>query len=145
MPVVRHPSSPRRALRGAALAVAVASLAACGGTTTHGSDAAPVVPESQFKDLTGKRTVEVDAVDDAFQDRYIKVSAGTEVVFRNAGRVPHNVLAANQGAFPDIQTDAFMPGDTAKVTFDGPGTYPYYCSLHGSPTRGMNAEIIVEG
>lgn len=145
MPVVRHPTSPGRVVLASLLVAVAAAAVACGGTTTNGSDAAPVVPASQFKDMTGRKTVTVDAVDDAFQERYIKVSKGTKVVFTNTGQQPHNVLAADQGAFTDIATEKFLPGDSASVTFDGTGNYPYYCSLHGSPTRGMNAEIIVVG
>ncbi len=142
MPGVRRPSVP---LVCALLACTTVLAGACGGTDTHGSDAAPVVPASQFQDLTGHRTVTIDAVDDEFQQRYVEVSPGTEVVFRNAGSNPHNVLAVDEGAFPDIDTEQLMPGDRATVTLDGTGAYPYYCSLHGSPTQGMNAEIVVKG
>ena len=32
---------------------------------------------------------------------------------------------------------------TYELTFDTPGDYPYYCALHGSPTKGMRANVTV--
>jgi plastocyanin len=126
-----------------AVAVGVV-VVGCGGTATHGASGAPVVPLSQFTDLTGKRTVTVAATEMAFRQRYIEISPGTKVVFRNTSGNPHNVLAVDEGAFPDVDTERFMPGDSVSVTFDGTGNYPYYCSLHGTPTAGMNGEIVVK-
>ena len=43
----------------------------------------------------------------------------------------------------------FQPGSEVKATFgklstfNAPGYYRYYCSLHGSPTKGMVGAIRV--
>lgn len=136
-----HVTLPRRAALALVLPLVLVA-GACGG-----DDAAsdlPEVPASEFEDLTGETKVGVDAVDNAFEPRYIRISPGTEVEFTNAGRNPHNVVPSEEGQFETIPTDDLQPGDSASLTFDDPGTYPYYCSLHGTATRGMIGRIVVE-
>ena len=125
-------------------------MTACGGndkaSSSPGSasaDTLPSVSASKFSDLTGQRAVEIDAKDNVFSPRYIKISKGTKVTFVNQGDVPHNVLPATDGAFAKIPTDDFGPGSHKSVTFVRAGTYAYYCSLHGTPTQGMNGRILV--
>lgn len=128
-------------LRAAVSAAALAVLAgACGG----GGDAAklPVVPPDAV-DLTGQATVEVIVTDNAYSERLIVVSEGTEVVWINEGRNRHNVLAVEGGAFTDVETDQLDDGGRAAVTFDGVGAFPYYCSIHGTPNRGQRGQIFV--
>lgn len=96
-----------------------------------------------FVDSTGQATVEVSAVDNNFKDPYIEISAGTKVVFTNDGRNQHNVLPVVDDAFPAIEVADFEPGETGEVTFDEPGDFPYYCSLHGTTTKGMVGAIRV--
>jgi plastocyanin len=134
--------SPAVLLAPFALALALVA-GGCGG----GDDAAadlPAVADSEFEDLTGESSVKVDAVDNAFEPRYIRISPGTEVEFDNVGRNPHNVVPAEEGQFETIPTDQLQPGQQASLTFDEPGTYPYYCSLHGTASRGMTGRIVVE-
>jgi plastocyanin len=151
MPSLRPTSTPvAHALAVTLVAVLVALVpAACsdsgGGSASGQVDGLPDVPAKDYQDLTGKKTVTVDAVDNAFQPQYIKVSKGTKVEFTNTGQNPHNVFAADQGAFTDVPVDQFGPGATADVTLDDAGTFPYYCSLHGTAKRGMNGRIIVVG
>jgi len=126
----------------AAAVAAVVLLAGCGGdsddkgsgaTTTT---AAPLAGKD-FVDLSAEAAPEVDAVDNNFKPEYVEVKKGTTVTFKNDGRNTHNVIPTEDGAFPAVPSDAFEPGLTATVTFDEAGDYPYYCSLHGTPTRGM--------
>ena len=49
------------------------------------------------------------------------------------------------GAFNEISPDDFQPGDEGTITFTVPGDYPYYCSLHGTPTKGMIGAVRVIG
>lgn len=143
----RHPRgrrSPRRVLLAAALSVsAVLVVAGCGD---DGGSAAglPDVPESEFEDLTGESAVDVAAVDNSFEPRYVRVSPGTEITFTNEGRNPHNVVPSEEGQFETIPTEDLEPGMSASLTFDEPGTYPYFCSLHGTATRGMVGRVVVE-
>ena len=142
-PIVKHPL----VVLTLALAVAVLVPASCGGSSSSGGSAEglPDIPAKDIEDMTGKKSVTVEAVDNSFEPRYLKVSAGTKIEFTNTGNNAHNVLADDEGAFSDITTGDFGPGATGSVTFGDEGTFGYYCSLHGTPTRGMNGRIIVEG
>jgi len=73
----------------------------------------------------------------------VPVGRGGAVTFENDGRNQHNVLPVVDGAFAPIEAEAFQPGATATATFDTIGDVPYYCSLHGTPTRGMIGAIRV--
>lgn len=90
-----------------------------------------------WTDKTANDEVEVDAKDNTFSVQYITVKAGTKVTFDNRGRNPHNVISVDKGKFETVEVNKFQPGDTAERTFDTPGEYAYYCSLHGTPTAGM--------
>jgi len=140
---------PRSALAAAVVGLAVV-VAACGGggesgdgsgssgePTTSAASADPSVPESDYVDLTGSASVQIDALDNKFRPQYATVRVGTAVTFRNDGRSVHNVLPVTEGAFPPIEADEFQPDDQVTVTFDSPGLVPYYCSLHGTTTKGM--------
>ncbi|MCB0961773.1 MAG: cupredoxin domain-containing protein [Acidimicrobiales bacterium] len=139
----------------ALIAVLLFVLAACGSgeeaTPTVGADEAtpsapadgPDLSDKEFDDLTGESTVEVQARDNNFVPPYIEISAGTEVDFSNRGRNQHNVLPVEDGAFKALETEDFQPGTSDAVTFSEPGVYPYYCSLHGTTTKGMVGAIRV--
>lgn len=114
-----------------------AGSASSGEPTTSTASAVPSVPESDYVDLTGSTSVEIDALDNKFRPQYATVKVGTAVTFKNDGRSVHNVLPVTEGAFPPIEADAFQPDDEVTVTFDEPGLVPYYCSLHGTTTKGM--------
>lgn len=103
----------------------------------------PEVAESEFVDATGEDTVTIQARDNTFTPQYVTVSPGTTVRFDNRGRNVHNAIPLAEGAFDEVTTDEFEPGDEVDVTFDEPGLYPYYCSLHGTQTRGMVGRIRV--
>lgn len=72
-------------------------------------------------------TLEIDAVDSAFEPREAEVSVGTTVVWTNVGAIAHTVTA-DDGSFDSGNMDS---GDTFEYTFEEPGTYPYYCVYHG--------------
>lgn len=145
----RYAPGMRPAPRPARAAVAVlaalgtaALLGACGG---DGGSGGPDISGKEFEDLTGRDEVTVDAVDNRFVPEYVEIDAGTTVRFENRGRNVHNVIPAEDGAFEPVEADELGPGDTAEVTFDEPGLYPYYCSLHGTTTKGMIGGIRVRG
>ena len=91
-------------------------------------------------------TENVDAVDNSFAPEAINVQAGTEVVFTNRGRNDHNVVPADDDQDWAIAVDDLKPGtEAAPIAFDEPGTYDYFCSIHGTATAGMTGTITVEG
>ena len=93
--------------------------------------------------MTGRAAVTIKAGDDYFTPRYTKVSRGTVVTFQNGGRNAHNVLATVHGSTPTIETAAFQPDAKVRVRFATAGDYPFSCSLHGSPSGGMNGRVLV--
>ena len=138
-----------RTLLTIAALVATTTLAGCGSQSLSSSSdtaappAGPDLSSVTFEDETGATAVKVDAVDNTFKAEYIEVDAGTAVTFRNDGRNDHNVIPVAAGGFAAIQADAFEPGTEQTVTFTDPGDYPYYCSLHGTTTKGMVGAIRV--
>ena len=142
---------PRRLVAGAVGLSLALLLGACGddggGESGSGSDGPleglPAVADSEYEDSTGQDAVEIDVRDNTFGPQYITVSPGTEITFTNNGRNPHNALPVEEGAFEDVPVDELQPDDQAARSFDEPGDYPYYCSLHGTPSRGMVGRIRV--
>lgn len=116
-------------------------LVSCGGS---GDSAGYQLPAGAKWTKERGSSAKVEAQDNQFAPQFIEVKKGTKVTFTNGGRNRHNVLAAEQGSFSDIQVDQFDPGMSASRTFDKPGTYGYYCSLHGTKTKGMFGAIKVE-
>lgn len=131
------PAPTRRIVAGLALTLLLAGfgLTACGSSGDSGD-----------ADLVEGVSKDVDAVDNSFQPGEITVQAGTEIVFSNRGRNDHNIVPADPDQDWGIAVDDFKPGTTADpVRFTEPGTYGYYCSIHGTPTAGMTGTITVEG
>jgi plastocyanin len=85
---------------------------------------------------------EIDSLDNTFRPGEVEVAAGTEVVWVNKGRNDHNVLPV-EGDDWGVEVDDFAPGDTYIHRFTEPGSHPYYCSLHGTTTRGMVGTVVV--
>jgi plastocyanin len=90
---------------------------------------------------------EVVALDNSFNAEGISVPAGTTVRWVNNGRQDHDVIPAGEtdasgewGADPGD----FAPGGTYEHTFAEPGTYNYYCTLHGTESAGMVGVVVVE-
>ena len=132
--------------------VFVGLLTGCGSDPdigTHDSKA-PASASSEidlshaaFVNLTGTAKPEVDALDNVFKAKFIEVKAGATVTFRNDGRNTHNVVPVEEIEFTGVEASAFEPGAEVAITFDEPGEFPYYCSLHGTTTKGMTGAIRV--
>jgi plastocyanin len=90
-------------------------------------------------------TVEVDVVDNAYEPQALEVAAGTEVRFTNRGRNEHDVVPVEGGDELAISLDELAPGTTVTRRLTTPGTYDYYCSIHGTETAGMIGTITVTG
>ena len=102
--------------------------------------------------------INIQALDNSFRPVDFEIAAGTEVMFDNRGRNDHNILPdtvkddagltallasdASPTAWGVASTD-FVPGDTYSHLFNVPGTYNYYCSIHGAPGAGMYGTLTV--
>ena len=158
-----HETSPRTALVGRrvtsalVVALALATLpAACANdgaatsASTTSQGAAPStpattidVPAGELKRETGVPTVAISAIDNNFEPRYIEITAGAKVTFTNDGRNTHSITPAVAGSFTGASTQEFAPGSVHVVTFDKPGEYLYFGSIHGTPRHGQNGVIRV--
>ncbi|MBK6857737.1 MAG: cupredoxin domain-containing protein [Microthrixaceae bacterium] len=148
-------STNQIAFRLAALAFSALLLGGCGDggdatkvedgatSTTAATGDTPDLSDAEWTDLTDKDVVTVQARDNIFVKPYIEVRAGTTVTFNNRGRNQHNVLAVPEDRFESIEAEELEPGMKQEVTFTAPGDYPYYCSLHGTATKGMVGAIRV--
>ncbi|MGV3758332.1 MAG: cupredoxin domain-containing protein [Actinomycetota bacterium] len=113
-------------------ALALAALVGCGDD------------EEAEVELVEGVEVEVSAIDNTFRPGEIEVAAGTEVLWTNDGRNDHNVLPV-EGDDWGVEAEAFAPDDEYRHRFTEPGTYAYYCSLHGTTTKGMVGTVVVTG
>ncbi len=88
-------------------------------------------------------TVDVIALDNSFRPETIEVTAGTAVRWENRGRNDHNVLPTDDSETWGAPTEEFLPGDEYTWVFSEPGTYDYYCSIHGTKDAGMIGTVVV--
>ncbi len=133
MPASSRTIRRRLAATAAALLVGGLALTACG------SDGGDV-------ELVEGVTENVDALDNSFAPEEITIPAGAEIVFTNRGRNDHNVVPVDEDQDWTIEVDDFKPGaPPTPVRFTEPGTYDYFCSIHGTATAGMTGSITVEG
>jgi plastocyanin len=111
-------------------------LAACGSSGGTGAASKGTLAPVQSGAVT------VAAEDNNFVPQTLTVAEGTEVTFTNEGRNQHNVLAVEDTPF-SVETASFEPGDSYRWKASKPGTYRYYCSIHGTATAGMTGTIEV--
>lgn len=135
--------------------------AACGANEAGGSSTPerrnavqPASPsrspdDPQQADPSGV-AVAVEIIDTDFRPPVVTVQAGTEVNWTQIGDQPHSVSAAD-GSFdssprcgPIDSDECLGMGDVFSHSFDAPGTYVYYCRVHGLPDgTGMVGKIVV--
>jgi plastocyanin len=144
----------KRTLGLAALGLLFAcTLAGCGddgdngGTDKAGADGGSATDDDapELEDVVAIDGPEADVkvLDNSFNDENIQVAPGTKVVWTNDGRQDHDIVPA-EGDEWGVDPDGFAPDAVYEHTFDQPGTYRYYCSLHGTPVAGMVGAIVVK-
>ncbi|HUB96296.1 MAG TPA: cupredoxin family copper-binding protein [Stellaceae bacterium] len=68
-------------------------------------------------------------IDDfAFGPNNLTVKAGTTITWTNKDDEPHTVVSAADR--PLFKSSALDTDDSFSFTFDKPGTYKYFCSIH---------------
>jgi plastocyanin len=67
----------------------------------------------------------------SFTPRELSIAAGDAVTWRNHDDVPHQIVSVGKQFAPSSVLDT---GQEYKHTFDTPGRYPYFCSLHPTMT-----------
>ena len=120
-----------------AVLVAVAGWAA--ESRTHllaATAAAAPASASGLAGEPGNGPVEVKIDNFSFMPGDLTVAAGTTVTWVNHDDVPHTVRN-NDGT---IKSKALDTDDKFSMTFDKPGTYEYFCSIHPK----MTAKVVVK-
>ena len=81
----------------------------------------------------GAKQVVVDNF--SFAPAMAAVAAGSTVTWTNRDDVPHNIVSTDQKfKSPVLDTD-----EQFSHTFDAPGTYKYFCSIHPK----MTGQVVV--
>jgi len=93
----------------------------------------PEVPKE-----TGEAVVTMQNL--SFEPAELIISAGTTVTWTNEDNVGHTVTAGTIGSPTGLFDENVPAGASLSYTFDEPGTYDYYCSIH----PGMDGTVIVE-
>lgn len=131
---------------GTGLLVASLGLAGCGSddTSSDGGDDDSGAELENVVAIDGD-TADVKVLDNTFNDENIQVAPGTKVVWTNDGRQDHDIIPVD-GDVDDwgVEPEDFASGAVYEHTFDEPGTYRYFCSLHGSEDAGMIGAVVVE-
>jgi len=107
--------------------VAIAALFAVGRVV-------PVRGSQTSQDRAEEVKVTIDNF--SFTPQDITVKAGTTVTWVNQDDVPHTVVS-NEKKF---KSKALDTDDKFSFTFNDPGTYEYYCSVHPK----MTAKVTVK-
>lgn len=72
------------------------------------------------------------------------ITAGDTVIWTWSGSAPHSVTADDPASFDDPPGSWKISG-TFSYTFNTPGSYAYYCRLHGAPGGvGMSGTVVVQ-
>jgi len=112
-------------------AVMVAALGWMAGGSTHLFAATDL-----FTAAAAAGPVEIKIDNYSFTPADITVAAGTTVTWVNRDDVPHTVRN-NDGT---LKSKALDTDDKFSMTFDKPGTYEYFCSIHPK----MTAKVVVK-
>lgn len=90
-------------------------------------------------------SVAVASVDNSFEPQTVSVVVGQSVTWTNTGRNRHDVKVKKVPTDFGIDQDSFIPlTGTYTYAFSKPGSFVYYCSIHGTAKgKGMAGTIVV--
>ena len=112
-------------------------------TDAEVDEPAPIEIPDDALDLSGMDQVALGIQDNAFTQRVVVVSAGTEITWTNQGRNEHNVRPAVEGRSNRSRRSISPKRRQRLLVFETPGDFPYFCSLHGTATNGQTGRVIV--
>jgi plastocyanin len=95
---------------------------------------------------SGAATTAVDIQDSRFVPSSITIAVGDSVVWTESGVGTHSVTAddASFDSSPSCPGTCLGNGSTFSHAFASPGTYRYYCRIHGGPGgQGMSGTVVV--
>ncbi len=117
-------------------------LAACSDDSDDGTAASSQQSSSTTSSTAVNTGPTVEIVGLSFSPSTETVTAGATVTWSNTGDTVHTVTPDElpDGSVPWTSTQ-LEPGQTFLQTFNTPGTYRYFCSIH--PDR-MTGTVMVE-
>jgi len=117
--------------------VAVAFVALLTAGSIAGAGSAVVIPPKTVN-ITGTNCA--GGAEFCFKPALLTVPRGTKVVWKNPTTAPHTVtrcsvvlcgVSGGTGADPNFKSPTINPGKSFSFTFHKPGTYRYFCKVHG--------------
>lgn len=137
--------------RWSAVLLALGGIAACGNQNSStslpqaGATPAPSASTSpEARSLAVSVSIPQGAVDlgaAAFGTNPLVVEQGATVTWTNNDTVAHTVTAED-GTFG---SDTIEPGETFEYTFDQPGTFNYFCAIHGAASMSGVVQVNANG
>ena len=118
----------------------VSAFAICAVMLTACSSSVGQIPRGAS--LAG---VAVASADNSFEPQIVSVVVGQSVIWTNTGRNRHDVKVKKVPTDFGIDQDSFVPlTGTYTYAFSKPGSFVYYCSIHGTAKgKGMAGTIVV--
>jgi plastocyanin len=127
--VAAAPTAIARAIAPTSTAIAIGPTAA--------PTAAPVAT-TQPRAIAPVRLV---ITDNSYSSKSLSVPVGATVVWSHEGQRPHTVTADDDS----FKSELLKNGRIFEHTFSQPGTFLYYCELHGGAGgEGMSARVQVQ-
>lgn len=108
-----------------------------GGLLIFGNKKQAPAPSTTTEQSSSAQGNNVEIKGFAYQPATLTVKAGTTVTWTNKDSVGHSATSDDGKTF---DTGVFAQNETAKVTFNTPGTYNYHCTVHPS----IKGTIVVE-
>ncbi len=99
----------------------------------------PTPASSQTSQPGGGATNKVSLKDLAFNPNSITVKVGTTVTWTNdeTGGIQHTVTSGAPNAPSGVfDSGTLNPGQSFQFTFRNPGTFTYFCKIHGAAMTG---------
>jgi plastocyanin len=111
----------------AAVTLAAAPVAGCGGSSGSDSAQGATKPSSSSQQSAqpGSSAVTIDSF--KFMPASLTVTGGTRITVGNQDVTAHTATADNGRSFDTGHID---PKSSATITLSRPGTYQYHCSIH---------------
>ena len=110
--------------------------AAESGSAYGGGDTQPAEGTDGGGDAAATEAASVEIAEFAYDPVSVKVSAGGTIEWTNSDSAPHTATAEDDS----FDTGSLDKGDSAKVTFDEPGTFKYICTFH--PFMNATVEVV---
>lgn len=104
------------------VAISLVLFAACNGRVDNETN--PEITSVEDIPSSTEATVSVVISEFEFIPDELTINAGENVTWKHDDKVTHTII------FQGFESGNMKRGDTFTHTFDSPGTYEYYCSIH---------------